>query len=275
MIIRWIKHILFTIRPSACLMVSIFVLVAYRPSQQEFRTGIVLGICAFFGSAFCFLVNDIFDRRKDLLNNTKRPIANGALPLSIAWIATSILLLVYLSMAFYLGWVILALALFSIAIFLIYSPINNSKGIWANLIVAFCASGAIWGIAIIREFEITLFYLALMVFFLVLAREILLDWLDINGDQAIGKRSIPIIFDSKSTFRILVFILTIPSLMIALAPILVPIKIQAWILLALALPAIWIPLFRISKDQAKQKILFNIRFSHVTFALITLSIVFR
>ena len=117
-----LRHVLFSIRPSACVMVSVFALAAYRPDSSEWTLAILLAVCSFFGSAFCFLVNDIYDRKKDILNNKLRPIATGELPVGHARFWAFAFALIYVATSFAFGWIIFGLALFSIFLFL---PLND------------------------------------------------------------------------------------------------------------------------------------------------------
>jgi len=181
-----IRHVLYSIRPSAGLIVAAIVFAAFKPNESEIIESILLGIAAFAGSSFCFLINDIVDREKDLLNGKNRPIATGELPLKWAYGSVIFFMVIYLSTTFLFSQMVFYLAIFSVIVFLLYVPINQKLGFWANLVVAFCASGSIWGVGIIRSFDEALFYLAFISFLMITAREILLDWLDIKGDENIG-----------------------------------------------------------------------------------------
>lgn len=272
---RKANYILYSIRPSACLMVGVFVLVAFRPSLAEAETAFKLFVSAFTGSAFCFLLNDIYDRKKDMLNNKSRPLATGKLSVIEAYVGALIFVAIYLVSSFLLGNTVFALAWLSIFFFAIYSPTNSRGGITANIIVAICASGSVWGVAIVRNFDPSLFYISGLIFLMIIIREILLDWLDIEGDEMVGKPSIPIMVGLKKTVWIMAITLSIVSILVFTAPIMVLISDLSMIFLVLSLIASWIPLIKLFKETTDKNVLFNIRFSHVTFVFIVLGILFR
>jgi 4-hydroxybenzoate polyprenyltransferase len=120
-----------------------------------------------------------------------------------------------------------------------------------------------------------LFYLSLIIFIMILVREILLDWLDVSGDKAVGKRSIPIVFGTRGTLGFIFLLLLITTAVVLCAPMLVSLYDWAWYSLIAALVITWIPIFLIVKNPSEKNILFNIRFSHVTFVFIVLGILLR
>ncbi|MFT6867153.1 MAG: chlorophyll synthase [Cyclobacteriaceae bacterium] len=256
-------------------MVSVFTVAAFRPDVAELNTAVLLFFDSFAGAAYCFLVNDIFDREKDVLNKKKRPIATGELPMKTAITSALFCVLGYLVISYLLGFTVFILALISLVLFTVYSPINNRGGFVANVLVAICASGSVWGVAIVRDYDASLFYLSLMIFFMILIREVLLDWLDISGDRDVGKRSIPIIFGTNQTIWIIILLLLITSGIVFSAPFLVEISDWAMYALCIALLTICVPIFILAKSPTEKNILFNIRFSHLTFLFIVVGILFR
>ncbi|MEQ8239822.1 MAG: UbiA family prenyltransferase [Cyclobacteriaceae bacterium] len=256
-------------------MVSIFTVAAFRPEATEIETAILLFVDAFAGAAFCFLINDVFDREKDRLNQKSRPIATGALTVRFAIVAIGFFMLTYLIVSFLLGMVVFVLAIISLVLFTLYSPVNNRGGFIANILVAICASGSVWGVAIVRDYEPTLFYLSLLIFFMILIREILLDWLDISGDKAIGKTSIPILFGAKKTAWFVALLLMINTVLVCSAPFMVSISMLSLIALILAIVITWVAILFLFKNLSERMILFNIRFSHVTFVFMVIAILWR
>lgn len=270
---KQVGYMLYSIRPSACLMVSLLVVAAYRPSMAEWRETTLLFSCAFFGSAYCFIINDLFDRSKDLLNNKLRPIATGELSVRSARFAAIIVALVYLFCAWMMSELVLGLAIFSLVLFSIYSPINNHYGFLSNLLVGFCASGVLWGVAILKDFEAPLILLSGALFFMIVFREILLDWLDMEGDKAAGKTSIPLQSSTRSTLLILLINLGLASAILLFSMIQQP-DLSGILKIGLLL-SIWIPFFYLALKPSRERVLFNIRFSHVSFVLLMLAIVLR
>jgi 4-hydroxybenzoate polyprenyltransferase len=88
----------------------------------------ILRACGAF-AAFClvssatYLLNDVYDREADRIHPTKRnrPIASGALPVSVAVFAAVILYLVGLAGSFLLAWKLLAVLLGYVVLTIAYS----------------------------------------------------------------------------------------------------------------------------------------------------------
>ena len=59
---KLLAAILYTIRPSAALGATLLTIAAFQPMASEWKNAGILAVCAFSGSAFCFLTNDLYDR---------------------------------------------------------------------------------------------------------------------------------------------------------------------------------------------------------------------
>ena len=140
--------ILYTIRPSATLGACLLAVSAFNPQTKEWQEVIWLVVCAFTGSSFCFILNDIFDKEKDLLNNKKRPIATGELPLPIALIATIVFGVIFMASAAAFGKVVLILSVLFLGLATSYSFLNRVSGFPANVMVAVFVAGTQWGVCI-------------------------------------------------------------------------------------------------------------------------------
>lgn len=183
--------ILYTIRPSASLGACLLVLAAYQPNQDEWQRATLLVLCTFFGSAFCFIINDIYDREKDLLNQKHRPIATGIIPIATAYTFCTVSALGFAILACFFGLKVFLLSILFLAIVGLYSWLNVKSGLLANMIVAGIVAGTQWGVSIIKP-DPFLTATAAFLFLFTIARELLLDWLDRKGDDQFGKRSIAI-----------------------------------------------------------------------------------
>ena len=256
-------------------MASLLAIVALLPNKNDLLFVLMVGLYFFSGSAFCFLANDIFDRKKDLYNNKKRPIATGELSLKKAILFASVFLTTYLLLGYLLGAFFLLLSMISSVSFLLYSPINNKMGLLANVFVAFWATAPIWEIAYINGHEGLLYYLSSILFFMIIAREIMLDWLDTDGDKKIDKKSIPIRYSTKQVNVIIAILLIIPTLMILMIAQYFQLTKSASLFLYASIIVFWVPTFFMFKRPTRKMILANIRISHLTFLFILISIYLR
>lgn len=261
-----LSKLLYSIRPSACLGVALFASSAYGMHDY---TIILIFTSTFLGSACCFLINDIFDRKKDLLNDKKRPIATGALPLNAAIWAAIITGLSYLLLAGFLGLATLIIAFITLFTFLTYSWINNRHGFIANLIVAIMvAISFVYG-GILREIDEVLILILTSAFFVSISREIMLDISDMKGDQAVGKTSIPLQFSEKITklFILSGYLLgSIPIFLLFNQP--VNFELTFAILLSL-----WLPMLAFTKHP--KWAMWNVRSSHIFFGFLILTLAIR
>ena len=272
--LKIINAIIYTIRPSATLGACLLVLAAYHPQMGELNQVIFLMIATFFGSAYCFLVNDIYDREKDLKNEKFRPVATGSLPLRTAIAFSVMFALIFIFSTWFLGYVAFGLSFVFLFITTFYSHINLKSGFPANATVAFVVSGTQWGVAIIKPDDY-LWMSSIFLFVFTLPREMLLDWLDVRGDLAVGKSSVPTQVSTKSARLIIVCLLLAASGVIAFGLyILNPhgISFIFFVLTILSVGGSYIPFLR---KASHQNILSSIRLSHVTFAFLILALLSR
>lgn len=254
----------------ACALVT----AAYLPYSSYPETLGMLILCTFFGSSFCFVVNDIFDREKDLLNKKFRPIATGELPLRMAKGGAIVLAALFFISAYSFGYVVFALAILFILLATYYSKINVKSGLLANVVVAFIVAGTHWGVLFIKP-DPHLLPGAIFLFFFTLPRELLLDWLDMDGDEAFGKDSLPIKL-SKTSFRgVVVLCLVLATTAIGY---LLYFQISgrvSTITLMLTGLSVWMSFARFLQNADRKNILFSVRFSHLTYALFIVAMLFR
>lgn len=228
---------------------------------------------AFFGSAFCFLINDFFDREKDLLNDKKRPIATGVLPANIAKTTAVIFMLGFLASTWFLGTTAFMLSFGFLAIALVYSYINAKTGLFANVTVALMVSGTQWGVAIIQPDDF-LWVSSAFLFFLSIPREVLLDWLDLSGDEKSGKRSFPMNHSMTSTkwLVILCLILTTGTTYFVHQADIPQISLMFFVA---ATATVWISFIPFLRKANNVSALQGVRLSHVSFAFLILALFSR
>jgi len=194
--------------------------------------------------------------------------------LNLAISITIVFSLLFLALAINLGWVIFTLALVFVLLASFYSFFNYRSGILANLIVAFIVSGTQWGVAIIKP-DPVLMPMAAFLFFFTIPRELILDWLDKEGDAIHGKDSLAIGTTQKKFKGIIVLFLTASSItMGVLLYIFTPNLITSILLVAGALMT-WGSFIRFFFEVNRKNALFAVRCSHLTFALIIIALFLR
>lgn len=243
----------------------------YHPTEGDLLTGMLLFIAVFFGSAGCFLTNDYVDRKKDLSNNKQRPIATGALSPGVTLLVIIICLLCYLGLSLYFGPSHIVICLTTITIFLIYSPINNKVGFGANALVALSVCLAVVYGAIYHPITYFIYLMLTVLFLIILAREIMLDVLDMKGDREHGKSSIPLRFGIDHTKRIIFscyMLLTFFSCYIGFSQ-------NLPLTLFFLLLSVWLPFGYAMLSNMDKWALFNVRWSHLPLLILILVLFLR
>lgn len=262
--------VLYSTRPSAGLGSGLIAVGGFGSVTESVEVAYIF-MSIFSCSSFCFLVNDLFDRKKDLLNNKKRPIATGQVSVNLAVIVAAIFWLFFLLISIKLGINTTTVCLVSTLLILAYSWINSKYGLLANMIVSITVSLYFLYGAILSPLEINTYLYMGFIFFVILGREILLDWLDVAGDRAVGKSSIPILFSPRITTLFVAGSFLMASLFIAL---IFPFAATtSLILLSLALMVMWVPFILILSNPSRKNILFNIRSSHLILLFIFLELI--
>lgn len=141
-------------------------------------------------------INDYFDYRIDWINRPSRPIPSGRISrYAVLYISTS-LFFAGIVMSYWLGPVCLFLAVFNSFLLFVYARTLKSVALLGNMVVSYLTGStflfggavAVFGTAGIQS-TVILFILACLV---TLAREIVKDIEDMEGDMREGAGTLPI-----------------------------------------------------------------------------------
>lgn len=272
--IKILNALIYTIRPSATLGACLLVFAAFNPSGNDWGLITPLMLATFFGSAFCFLINDIIDKEKDLKNNKKRPMATGVIPMSVAITVTILCALIFIVSTYFLGELPFWLSFVFLVLAYGYSYVNLRVGLLANALVAFMVSGTQWGVYLIKPDEI-LIWTSLILFFFTIPRELLLDWLDRLGDKEVGKSSAPLYYSPARNKLIIAFFLSLSSLSLITLLLTADFTIYSSTLLIITSISSWVSFAPFMYKPDNRKALLCVRLSHSTFALLILTMLTR
>jgi geranylgeranylglycerol-phosphate geranylgeranyltransferase len=138
-------------------------------------------------------LNDVQDRRIDGVNRRDRPIPAGAIGAKAACgIGAGALLLALLCAAFVSAWC-LAICCVNAALLLAYARHSKRFGLAKNLTVGYLVGSAVlFGARSPALVNLPLGTLALCALLATVAREILKDVEDLDGDRSCGARTLPI-----------------------------------------------------------------------------------
>ncbi len=141
-------------------------------------------------SAAC-AINDYWDVEKDRIDHPDRPLPSRQLSLSQAWWSAALLFAVAILAALPLGYAPFLLVVVSTVVLWNYSHLLLCNGIFGNLIVASIISGLIWLGSLIADRPFALLYPIGFLFCYALAKEIIWDIHDAEGDRSQGIVTIP------------------------------------------------------------------------------------
>ena len=213
------------LRPGNALMGAIaIILIAII--DKSFNVPLILAILAvFFETAAGNVINDYFDYNIDLINKPERPIPSGRISVTggrnygyLLFILGTIcgFLISYLTN----NWIPFIIVLIADVILYLYAYKLKSTPLIGNLTVGFMTGfGFVFGGFTLNTPEIILtsIYLGFFAFVMTTARELVKDIEDMEGDEAEGAKTFPILYGEKIT-AILALILVIIDC--ALCPIL-------------------------------------------------------
>lgn len=146
--------------------------------------------------------NDLYDVEADRVNRPDRPLASGAVGRDTALVLGGLAGGVGLLLAWWVGGLVLWLALAALAVMLVYSPLLKPFGPLGNLAVALIAAlPLVYGAAAAGAWQVGLVPFGLAAL-LHLAREIVKDIEDVAGDRAAvpPRRTIPIVWGEAAAY---------------------------------------------------------------------------
>ena len=160
-------------------------------------------------------LNDLFDLEIDRINRPRRPLPSGRITAGWAkgvWIAGSA---VGLGLSVTLSAAHVAMALFSVGALLVYNARLKRLGLAGNALVAFVLGLAlIYGGWAVGSPEPALVGAA-FAFLITLAREIVKDIEDVEGDAQAGARTLPILYGPQAASNAAALVI---ALTLALTP---------------------------------------------------------
>jgi geranylgeranylglycerol-phosphate geranylgeranyltransferase len=194
---RVVPYILIT-RPGICIgcvilvFLSVFAIDPYNLNVvKAVFAGVAVGLSAAAGS----VINDVFDRNADIVNNPHRVLPGGTMSTrkAVAWylflLGFALLLFVNVNSSAFAGGVLANAALF------LYSWKLRKTFWWASnfaiaLLIAVMLS---FGVFVAQEINERIAFLFFFWFLVALAREILGDITDMEGDRVDGMRTLPLV----------------------------------------------------------------------------------
>ncbi len=157
-------------------------------------------------------INDYFDYKIDAINKPERPIPSGRISLNKAGFYSLALLLIGTILAFILGLLPGLIALSTALLMVYYAYSLKKKFLIGNVVISFLTGLTfVFGGVIVGEI-LTSIILGFFPFLTTLAREIVKDMEDVEGDRIEGAMTLPIMSGMRISSIIAAFFLILASL---------------------------------------------------------------
>lgn len=146
------------------------------------------------------VANDLADRDADRINRPDRPLVSGVVSVHAALLIGGIAGGLGLLAAFLVDRQLFCIGLAALIVMLLYSPLLKRHGVLGNFAVAVVASlPMIYGATAVGWWRGGL-VASVLAAILHFAREIVKDLEDVAGDQALGRRTIPLAYGRERAF---------------------------------------------------------------------------
>ena len=200
------------IRAINCIIAAVAVLIGayFTWTSTVYYAPIMSAIAAFLVCAAGNVVNDIVDIDVDLINQPKRVLPAGDISKSAATKLAIALTILAVVVALSINWLVMSAVLLAIALLALYNFKAKKIPIFGNLIIALLGALTFLtgGLAVDESLTFALpgpIIPALFAFFFHLAREILKDVEDIEGDRRVGIRTFPqVVGESRAVLAVLI-----------------------------------------------------------------------
>lgn len=225
------------LRPYNALMGVVAVLLVALISGNFTISVIVACVIVFIFTGAGNAINDYFDHKIDAINKPERPIPSGRIALKTALIYSVSLFAISSIMAFIIGIVPGIIVLLSAILMYLYALRLKTSCLVGNLSIAFLTGLCfVFGGVVLNAVDLSII-LGVYAFLMTMAREIVKDMEDVEGDSIEGASTFPIKYGMRKSSLLAATFMLIASLT---SPILYFIGIFNIIFLVVMLYAIYI-----------------------------------
>ncbi|MGD0535447.1 MAG: geranylgeranylglycerol-phosphate geranylgeranyltransferase [Methanoregula sp.] len=208
------------IRPANSVVAGLAAVVAYLIATGTLVPGVILLMTVVtLITAAGNVINDYFDAKIDAINRPERPIPSGTVSRNAALLYAGILFLLGILFAGFTSPLCLAIAVFNAILLVAYAAHLKSTPFFGNAAVSYLAASIfLFGGALAGGNRLLdMLPVATIAFLAMLARELLKDAEDIDGDRAGGADTLPIRIGVRKT-ALLAFIFTVAAVAASMLP---------------------------------------------------------
>jgi 4-hydroxybenzoate polyprenyltransferase len=175
-------------------------------------------LAVLFVAAGGYVINDIFDIEEDIINKPEKRIIAKHLSVRSGNLFYAFLLISSLIAGFATGWAMGLLCIVMNVLLYFYASDLKGSNLWGNLLVSFMNGMVVFtsGWGALKIFNGYFAEYALMAFLITLAREIVKDMEDIEGDRAQEYETFPIAYGMNKAVWLGMSVLTALNVLILL-----------------------------------------------------------
>jgi geranylgeranylglycerol-phosphate geranylgeranyltransferase len=238
------------LRPGNAIMAVVTVFLMAIISGKFTMEALIAAVVVFLVTGAGNSINDFFDHKIDAINKPERPIPSGRIPLKTAGIYSVSLFVIGILIAFYINWLLGMIALLSSLLMIYYAYDLKTKCLIGNLSISFLTGLCfVFGGIAVGEIIISI-YLGFYAFLMTMAREIVKDMEDMEGDKEEGATTLPIVYGKRTSSILAAFFMISASLTSPILYILNIFNIFYLIILILAIVIFLTGAISILRDQS-------------------------
>ena len=157
-------------------------------------------------------INDYFDHKIDAINKPERPIPSGRISLNSAAIYATSLFIIATIMALAIGIIPGIIVILSAVLMFLYAYRLKKSCLVGNLSIAFLTGLCFVFAGVVLGMVIVSILLGFYAFLMTMAREIVKDMEDVEGDSIEGAKTFPIRFGMSASAILAAFFMILASL---------------------------------------------------------------
>lgn len=199
------------LRPGNALMAVIAILLMAVISGKFTFEVLMAAVVVFLLTGAGNSINDYFDHKIDAINKPQRPIPSGRISHKKALIYSILLFVIGISIAFAINLLLGIIAFLSSLLMIYYARDLKTKCIIGNMSISFLTGLCfVFGGIAVDQIMVSV-YLGFYAFLMTMAREIVKDMEDQEGDKEEGATTLPIVYGNRVASVIAAFFMIIAS----------------------------------------------------------------
>jgi geranylgeranylglycerol-phosphate geranylgeranyltransferase len=200
------------LRPGNAIMAVIAIFLMAVISGQFTLEALMAAVVVFIVTGAGNSINDYFDHKIDAINKPERPIPSGKISLKTALIYSISLFLVGIILAFSINFLLGMIAFLSSILMIFYARDLKTKCLIGNLSISFLTGLCfVFGGIAVGQIMVSV-YLGFYAFLMTMAREIVKDMEDMEGDREEGATTLPLVYGTRTSSVVAAFFMIIASL---------------------------------------------------------------